>query len=364
MTIQQQDVLSSSGLDWLDATQYQVHSVTTEDESHSSKEKLYKFKTVPKDKSGGRFINSSCWRGYISHYHVTADGRLRLEKYVHLSDYEQPVGELCEGEFWLHLMDQELHILSLPFVSGELRQDFHAWGFSRFSHPWLKCDELSLGEIEKKAIESEVVAKGITELVHFTRIENVPNILDHGLQGRATLDESDASYVYSDELRLDGQPDSISVSISFPNYQMFYRKRLEDLSKQWVVFKLDPAVMWEKSCLFCMGNAASTAIAHGAIEGKVGFRGFESMFADIPGDGDRHVYGLPEKYPTSPQAEVLVLESIEPEWIREVHVETREGVTSNELFMNSFKKHGERVRFAVGSEMFSARKDYERWRAF
>ena len=220
-----------------------------------------------------------------------------------------------------------------------------------------------LDGFEKKKIESEVIARDITELVHFTRVENVLSILDQGLKGRATLDESGVGYVYSDELRLDGQPDSISVSISWPNYKMFYKKRKEDTSKQWVVLKLDPAIMWEKPCFFCMSNAASAAIAQGVTGYRVGFRGLESLFDDISGDGNRYAYGLPDKYPTNPQAEVLVLEMIEPEWIREVHVETREAGTSSESFMNSFKRHRRRVRFLISPRIFGPREDYKRWSA-
>ena len=222
---------------------------------------------------------------------------------------------------------------------------------------------MTLAAEEKKEIEREVIARDIRELFHFTRIENASSILDQGLKGRATLNAGGAAYVYSDELRLDGQPDSISVSISWPNYRMFYKKRQEDISKQWVVFKLDPAVMWEKRCFFCMSNAASAAVAQGDIESKLGFHGFDSLFDDIPGDVDRHASGLPDRFPTNPQAEVLVLESIEPRWIREVHVETREARTSNESFMNSLEKHGGRVRLVINRKFFGPRVDHERWSA-
>ena len=43
---------------------------------------------------------------------------------------------------------------------------------------------------EQKAIQAIVTARNIPYLVHFTRVENLPFILQHGLQPRSVVDDA------------------------------------------------------------------------------------------------------------------------------------------------------------------------------
>lgn len=99
---------------------------------------------------------------------------------------------------------------------------------------------------------------GIEALVHFTHIANLSSILQYGLLGRAQLES--ISWVeppkYNDIYRLDGQREAICLSISFPNYKMFYKYGFNNRS-DWVVLLLKPSILWELDCKFYQENAAS-----------------------------------------------------------------------------------------------------------
>lgn len=159
---------------------------------------------------------------------------------------------------------------------------------------------------------------GIEYLTHFTNVENLKSILDNGLIGRSKLQERGLEFRYNDELRLDGQPQSTSLSISFPNYKMFYRYRTQSDNSSWVVLLLDPSILWKLDCKFYIDNAAS---ANARNMDLMGDRRSPSSLREMFGDY-RHIeradLEIPDNFTTHPQAEVLVFDEIDPHFIREV----------------------------------------------
>ena len=99
----------------------------------------------------------------------------------------------------------------------------------------------------------------ITTLIHFTRIENLRSILQEGLLSRSLLEERGQDFVWNDEQRLDAHKEAVCLSISFPNYQMFYKYRCMTNHDCWVVLLLDVTVLWKLDCAFYQENAASNA---------------------------------------------------------------------------------------------------------
>ena len=71
-------------------------------------------------------------------------------------------------------------------------------------------------------IQQITQARKIPHLVHFTRLENLDSILNHGLLTRAECAARQIASVNTDTQRLDYQ-EAVCVSVSFPNYKMFYR---------------------------------------------------------------------------------------------------------------------------------------------
>jgi len=63
---------------------------------------------------------------------------------------------------------------------------------------------------------------------HFTRANNLPDIIKHGIYPISRIAEIGVTPEINDELRLDGRLDGISLSIAFPNSRMFYKYRQEN----------------------------------------------------------------------------------------------------------------------------------------
>lgn len=195
----------------------------------------------------------------------------------------------------------------------------------------------------------------IEELVHFTHIDNLLNILRMGLIGRAGLEMlSPGKFKVNDNLRLDRYPEAVCLSISFPNYRMFYKYRSQ-CQGDWVVISLDPRILWVLDCAFFRNNAASKEMTSISLEECKTAKAFESFFADF--DNVKRNQNLPRSYPTNPQAEVLVFGKIRRNFIKKVY------------FCNdkALEKWSKRTPFfyskncIVNEDYFKPRIDWEIW---
>lgn len=164
-------------------------------------------------------------------------------------------------------------------------------------------------------IEAMEFQKEISEIIHFTQVENLPSILEHGLCPVSYLQQRKLPFRWNDAHRLDGYEASVSLSINHPNDRLFYHWRKKHPAQKWVVLLIDPCVLYEKSVRFCACNAADSRARHGQLAGNSP-SDFSKMFdprADVP---SRESQFLNAGDPTDPQAEVLCFESIEPTLIR------------------------------------------------
>jgi hypothetical protein len=128
--------------------------------------------------------------------------------------------------------------------------------FSRYSK------NARVSEIQRICIERK-----IETLVHFTRSQNLSSILQRGLLGRRVVENQSYAICpqYNDSYRLDGYKEAICLSISFPNYQMFYRYSNSD-RQNWVILLLEASLLWNLDCAFCQENAASNNVTTIPIE--------------------------------------------------------------------------------------------------
>jgi hypothetical protein len=168
----------------------------------------------------------------------------------------------------------------------------------------------------RKQIEAQAAARRIRQLTHFTRARNVASILEHGLCSVERAEQLGISPHVNDGLRLDGHRDAVSLSVSFPNYRMFFRYRQENPAEAWAVLVIDPAVLWENRCGFCQRNAADHRMRTRPTGDLTSAAAFNSMFEEIEGLPMRKQQGLLDCDPTDPQAEVLVFGTIEPHRIK------------------------------------------------
>jgi hypothetical protein len=169
-------------------------------------------------------------------------------------------------------------------------------------------------------IRTQAQSLGIQRLVHFTRCDNLSSIMKYGLRSIACLENEKIHTVRNDMLRLDGEPNGISLSISFPNFRMFYKYRQLAAEADWVVLILSPKILWEKECGFYKYNAADSRMRNSPREVASSSKTFREMFGTA--DVDRE-HWLSAYDPTDPQAEVMVYEKISHSLIEAVAFETR-----------------------------------------
>jgi hypothetical protein len=153
--------------------------------------------------------------------------------------------------------------------------------------------------------------RGINDLLHFTQAANLTGIVRHGLLPRRELVKPIYSAYASDQYRLDGNNDVVSVSISRVNEAMFASKRDKSRHANWIILVLSPEILWTHSCRFCWCSAARNEIKNHRGK-RDGPWAFAEMFAGSAETRDC----LPPMYPTDPEAEVQVMECIAPHYIR------------------------------------------------
>jgi hypothetical protein len=137
---------------------------------------------------------------------------------------------------------------------------------------------------------------------------------------------------------------------------LFYRLRDTYPEKEWAVIGLKPEILWEKDVAFCRVNAAKAEVTAIPLQERKGVAAFQAMFEDYNGKA-RSSLGIPDHYPTYPQAEVLVFDKIEPSYIV--------GVTFNKY--ENFKQfHGKNYQhdfqILFENDYYRPRCDYAHWR--
>jgi hypothetical protein len=192
--------------------------------------------------------------------------------------------------------------------------------------------------------------RGVKELIHFAPISKMPFILRYGLLTNSIL--KNARSEVGDKSRLDGNDDHICLSVDFPNYKLFFRRRSDaGPAEKWCVLSVSRALTWERSCIFYPCNAARGKGSYG----KRGINGLKEMFADTSEGIDRDRL-LKDSYTTNPQAEILVPDAVQPKFIGRVYFETElEMDTFGDIVKNSGRQSIAR------KELFLPRSDYRSW---
>lgn len=206
--------------------------------------------------------------------------------------------------------------------------------------------------MEQCRIKQFARARGITHFVHFTNIENVDSILCYGLLTRSCMDEKQLSYHYNDAYRYDYLLNSISLSVMFPNYKMFYKLRDEQSNTRWAVLFLSAEEVLNYDCVFCKTNAANSEISTIPVCQRKGLSAFQEMFYERQ-DITREELRLPDYYTTDPQAEILVCNNISPNLIQSISVE-------NDTDLDLINKKS--ININANKKYFGPRFDYEWWR--
>ncbi len=206
--------------------------------------------------------------------------------------------------------------------------------------------------INVRAIESVVKERAISELLHFTPIENLEQILKYGFIPRIYLENAKILRAsFPDINRDDGNKHCYCMSISWPNYKMFDAKRRE-LGGEWVVIKINPRAVIDNECFFYKTNAGSY------LGRKVGAGKIQDMFFD---ENFREQLNIPDSFTTDPQAEVQSESRIPPEWIDEIHVKENNSASRNVRRMLRNANLLNEISIVISKKYFDKRKDYMHW---
>lgn len=201
----------------------------------------------------------------------------------------------------------------------------------------------------------EIVEKRqIKQLLHFTQAANLSSILHHGLLGRSVLQSRGIEYRYNDGLRLDGHMSGICLSISFPNYRMFYKKRCETINANWIIFAVSPSILSASDTLFFQSNAAAARSAGIFRHNSTGRGALERMFADEVSGQRRADLQLPDHFTTDPQAEVMHCRPIPIEAILGIAVQTPAEAST-------IQSAAPRLKVKCFANWFYPRSDYKFW---
>lgn len=172
-------------------------------------------------------------------------------------------------------------------------------------------------KIDKK-IEEIATDLQIPYLVHFTNEKNLESILQIGVHPISNSKKYNFTPVANDILRLDGHPNSVSLSIGYPNWKMLFKYRKQFTQDHWAILLIEKSVLWTKKCAFCKHNAADSRISKKSIEELTTHHSLMEMFEDLPEPKSRKEQRLHTYDPTDVQAEVLVFDFIHPSLINEI----------------------------------------------
>lgn len=195
----------------------------------------------------------------------------------------------------------------------------------------------------------------IDTLTHFTRVENLSNILSYGLYPRKKLQQGHFTFLYNDDYRYDGCENAVCTSIEFPNYKMFYSLRKNNPGTDWAVLILNASVLVNLKCAFCRTNAASEEMYQQALDEQKGTTAFLKLFEELHGGPSREYMSIPDWYPTNPQAEVLVFDIIPVEYIKCVAFNNRETL---DKYKDDIPPG---IKAKIDNDLFYGRCDYKFW---
>lgn len=179
--------------------------------------------------------------------------------------------------------------------------------------------------------QKEIVARGITHLVHFTSTENLVNIFSEGkILSRQRLESKDIKYQdtldaldYHDSIRFDDKQ-YINLSVQHPNsflFEVFKKKSSDTPYINWCVLLIDVSLIYKEDTLFSITNAANS---HNKPFINDTLQCFKKMFSPsvvvLRSYGEKIINrnGLRACYPTDAQAEVLAKDEIKLKYIKNV----------------------------------------------
>lgn len=198
-------------------------------------------------------------------------------------------------------------------IIGKNKGDICISNQSKFQIKYIICPNFA--ELCKK--------RNIKYLYHFSAIENVDSIMKYGILSVNKLKNNNIKYDFNDNERYDKRYNCISCSVEFPNGILLNNFK-NKFNKKYVIFRINIDVLNYKYALCCPTNAATCKGDY-----IVGIDKFVKLY-----EGER--FDLPNSFPTSEQAEILIFNNIEPKYIEQIIFETKQDEL---LFQNKYNTY-------------------------
>lgn len=208
---------------------------------------------------------------------------------------------------------------------------------------------------KKKAIDEECKARGIEKMYHFTRVENLLSILEIGIVPREVLEKTGREFAYCDENRYDRRKDCTCLSIEYPNMWLLNKKKNEHHDWEVALIELDASLLLKYDAYFAKHNAAA---GDSKIDKKI--ETFRELFSEeFKIDfwwkektlTFKREEGCANQWPTSDQAEVLIQDTIDITFIRNVIFKNDENMRRYEKML---KNKG--LKYRTDLDMFKYRR--------
>lgn len=250
-----------------------------------------------------------------------------------------------EAQFLSHTININ-EIFGLQFIDFEHKFEIN------------KDDRLKIKEI--------LDSRGISHLVHFTRIENLSSILMNGLVPVIIQPTKGIESIKNDGERIDNQLNCTSCSVEFPNYKLFYRFRCQYPNSRWVVILLNTDILFSdnNNAYYCKTNAASVLPKtpnHNELCTPISF---ESMFREKVYTKENKIINRKEldigdSFTTDPQAEILISNIISTKYISKVYFNS--DLEMKEFTNKNRNKLVDKFELSTNPDLFNHRKDYSFW---
>ncbi|MDO7789119.1 DarT ssDNA thymidine ADP-ribosyltransferase family protein [Desulforamulus aquiferis] len=137
---------------------------------------------------------------------------------------------------------------------------------------------------------------------------------------------------------------------------MFYTLRRDNPDVDWAVLMLNSKIILDFDCGFCSTNAGSAEMYETPIEERKGEKALLKLFEELPNGPTRKELGIGDWYPTNPQAEVLVFDSIPTTYILKVFFQNESLKKKHQSIIPEF------VEVSVSSRPFRYREDWSYWK--
>ena len=213
--------------------------------------------------------------------------------------------------------------------------------------------------------------RGVKSFIHFTPEENLSSILQHGIVSRYTLSSLQIDAVVPDQDRIDNCLSYSSLSVSFPNYRVMYKKRRYQ-NLRFVLLCIDPQIILDLSLSdisYLPTNAANQSLPQ-KIEEYIGFSAAEGIFSETAynhktgASCQRSELNIPDNFSTDPQAEVFVRATIKPGYIQEIICEDN---IHGQQILDVLCEHGLQNPWTEKTfyceVLFDKRSDYKFWKS-